>query len=43
MKAIWMGIILAESTDTVVVDGNHYFPPESLDSQAFEASATRTT
>ena len=31
MKAIWNGAVIAESTDTVVVDGNHYFPPESLD------------
>ena len=30
MKAVWNGITLAESDDTVVVEGNHYFPPESL-------------
>lgn len=31
MKAVWNGVVIAESTNTVVVDGNHYFPPESLD------------
>ncbi len=30
MKAIWQGVTIAESEDTVVVEGNHYFPPESL-------------
>lgn len=29
-KAIWMGAVIAESADTVVVDGNHYFPADSL-------------
>ncbi len=30
MKAVWNGAVIAESDDTVVVEGNHYFPPESL-------------
>ena len=30
MKAIWNGAILAESDNTVVVEGNHYFPPNAL-------------
>ena len=30
MRAIWNGAVLAESDDTVVVEGNHYFPVESL-------------
>lgn len=30
MKAIWKGATIAESEDTVVLEGNHYFPPESL-------------
>lgn len=38
MKAIWNGTVLAESNDTVVVDGNHYFPPESLNKAHFEPS-----
>ena len=31
MKAIWNGVVLAESDETIVVEGNHYFPPESVD------------
>ena len=31
MRAIWNGAILAESDDTVVVEGNHYFPESSVD------------
>lgn len=31
MKAMWNGAVIAESDDTVVVEGNHYFPAESLD------------
>jgi hypothetical protein len=30
MKAVWNGTVVAESDDTVVVEGNHYFPAESL-------------
>ena len=30
MQAIWNGKVLAESDATVVVEGNHYFPPESI-------------
>ncbi|MEY2890913.1 MAG: hypothetical protein RJA98_821, partial [Pseudomonadota bacterium] len=30
MKAIWNGVVIAESDDTVVVEGNHYFPGNSL-------------
>jgi len=30
MKAVWRGVTLAESDKTVVVEGNHYFPPESV-------------
>jgi len=29
-KAIWNGVVLAESEDTVVLEGNHYFPADSL-------------
>ncbi len=29
-RALWNGTVLAESDDTVVVEGNHYFPPESV-------------
>ncbi len=30
MKASWNGVVIAESPDTVVVEGNHYFPESSL-------------
>ena len=30
VKAIWNGEVIAESDDTVVVEGNHYFPPASV-------------
>ena len=30
MKAIWNGAVIAESDDTVIVEGNHYFPLSSL-------------
>lgn len=40
--ASWAGVVLAESTDTVVVDGNHYFPPVAVDQRRFVPSATRT-
>lgn len=29
-KAEWNGVLIAQSDDTVVVEGNHYFPPESI-------------
>jgi len=38
MRAIWRDRVLAESDATVVVEGNHYFPSESLDAQYFEPS-----
>jgi len=43
MRAIWKDVLLAESDSTVVVEGNHYFPPESLRREHFIASDTRTS
>ena len=43
MKAIWNNQIIAESDTTVVVEGNHYFPPESLDKSYFQKSELHTT
>lgn len=43
MKAIWNKASLAESKDTVVVEGNHYFPTESIKREYFQESATHTT
>lgn len=37
-KAIWKDVVLAESDDIVIVEGNPYFPTESLHSQYFQAS-----
>ena len=42
MKAVWNGVVIAESDDTVVVEGNHYFPVESLNQQYFIASEHRS-
>ncbi len=41
-KAVWNGTVLAESDDTVVVEGNHYFPPESIVREHFSPSDTHT-
>lgn len=41
--AIWHGREIASSDDTVVVEGNHYFPADSVDPALLEDSATRTT
>jgi uncharacterized protein (DUF427 family) len=43
MRAIWRDTVLAESGDTIVVEGNHYFPPETLRRELFRPSATHTT
>jgi uncharacterized protein (DUF427 family) len=42
-KATWNGVILAESSDTIVVENNQYFPPDSLNKQYFIDSNTHTT
>ncbi|MER3555408.1 MAG: hypothetical protein C4331_13985 [Meiothermus sp.] len=42
MKAIWNGQVIAESDDTVVIEGNHYFPAESVKKEFLEDSPTRT-
>ena len=42
MRAIWNGTVIAESDDTVVVEGNHYFPASSLDQAVLRPSTTTT-
>lgn len=42
MKATWNGATIAESDDTVVVEGNHYFPAETIKSEHFQPSETHT-
>lgn len=43
MQATWNGVILAESDATIVVEGNHYFPPESVRREYLQESGTHTT
>jgi uncharacterized protein (DUF427 family) len=43
MKAIWNGATIAESDDTVVVEGNHYFPETSLDRRYVTTSVHRSS
>ncbi len=42
-KAIWNGTILAESDRTEVVEGNQYFPPDSINREYLQESSTHTT
>ncbi len=42
MKATWNDQILAESDDTIVVEGNHYFPSDSINTEFFVASGRQT-
>ena len=42
-KATWNGVTLAESATTEVVEGNHYFPPASIDRSKFQASPTHSS
>ena len=42
MKAIWNGEVLAESGNTIVVEGNHYFPLNTVKSEYFTPSETHT-
>ena len=42
MKAIWNETVIAESDDTVVVEGNHYFPADSVNRELLANSATTT-
>ena len=43
MKATWNGEVIAETDDTVVVEGNHYFPADSLHRDFFSSSDKKTT
>lgn len=43
MKAIWHDTVLAESSETIVVEGNHYFPPDSVNKALFRESDYRTS
>ena len=43
MKAIWNGQVIAQSDDTVVVEGNHYFPPDSVRTEFLKSSGSHTS
>jgi uncharacterized protein (DUF427 family) len=40
VKAVWNGVTIAESDDTVVVEGNHYFPRASVNADHLTQSTT---
>jgi len=41
-KAIWNGKVIAQSNNTVMIEGNHYFPRESINKEFFSESETHT-
>ena len=41
-QAVWQGVVLARSADTVVVEGNRYFPADSVRTEYVESSRTRS-
>lgn len=43
MKATWNGAVIAQSDDTVVIEGNHYFPPEALNREYIAFSNHKTS
>lgn len=43
MKAIWNGVVIAESREVVEIEGNVYFPLSSLDRRYVSSSNTHTT
>ena len=42
MKATWHGTVLAESDKTITIEGNQYFPPDSLKREFVKESSTHT-
>ncbi|MEM9136636.1 MAG: DUF427 domain-containing protein [Cyanobacteria bacterium P01_F01_bin.42] len=42
-KAVWKDVVLAESDRCVQVEGNAYFPPDSINEEYFQPSSTHTT
>ena len=43
MKAIWNNETLAESGETIIIEGNHYFPTDSIKREYFQDSDSHTT
>lgn len=42
MKAVWRAEVIAESNETIVIEGNHYFPPDSVTREFLKSSDTKT-
>ena len=42
MKAIWKNTVIAQSDETIVIEGNHYFPVESVRTELLKDSNTTT-
>lgn len=42
-KAIWNDTVIADAPETIVVEGNHYFPPEAVAAQHLKPSGTHST
>jgi uncharacterized protein (DUF427 family) len=42
VQAVWNGAVLAESPETTIVEGNHYFPPEALNKELFKENDHQT-
>jgi uncharacterized protein (DUF427 family) len=42
MRAVWNGAVIAESDETVMVEGNHYFPAPSVDQRYLRPSSNHT-
>lgn len=43
MKAYWKDELIAESSDTIIIEGNHYFPADSIKKEFFQDSSTHST
>ncbi|MFD2513712.1 DUF427 domain-containing protein [Pontibacter locisalis] len=43
MKAIWNNVVIADSDQTIEIEGNHYFPPKNVNKDYLEESRTHTT
>jgi uncharacterized protein (DUF427 family) len=41
-KAVWKGVVLAESDRTIVIEGNHYFPPDAVRFEYLKPSESHT-
>ena len=43
MKALWNNKVIADSKDTITIEGNAYFPPDSISKEYYHDSPTETT